>query len=180
MGAFAIGILLPAVLVALFGYSLLHRIRKAQKVLHHISSAMNWLLIFLGAYMIYTIKQLGTTDIIITGILLLLTFVVILRSFFLIRKKPKPQHIVLFIALLIILSAVVFHCGAHIKRNEVEQKNPFLIDNLNAQENENPTCSANIGDCKVCTRCVIIFSIGGLLGFLAILSTHYFCKKINK
>lgn len=177
MGAFAIGILLPSVLVAVFGYSLLHRIRKAQKVLHHISTAMNWLLIAMGIYMIYTIKHLGTTDILVTGILLLITFVIILRSFFLIKKKPQFQHIILFIALLIILAAIVFHCDAHVKKNELEENNPFHIDNLANEQSPSPTCSSEVGECEVCQRCIIIFSIGGVLGFLAILFTHYFWKK---
>lgn len=191
MLAFAVGILLPSIIIAIFGNKLLTKINKASRVLHHISNGMNILLIALGVYMIYTIKHLGPSDILVTGLMLLITFLVILRSFFFLQGKKqfmKLKNILLFAALIIILLAVVFHCNAHIKKNTNPANdptiNPFHMDNAlghnnNQMEEAQPTCSANVGKCKICMRCITIFGLGTLLGFLAILATNKWKGKKN-
>lgn len=191
MTAFAIGLLLPALVVAIFGNKLLTKINKASKIMHHVSNLMNGLLIIIGAYMIYTIKNLGKSDIIVTGLLLILTFIIILRSFYFLQGKKqllKLKNILLFTALIIILLAITFHCDSHIKKNTYDaldpDTNPFHINNaLQTQtitETPQPTCSSNVTTCKVCTRCITIFSLGALIGFLAILLTHHWPKSLNK
>lgn len=180
MTMFAVGILLPAVVVAVFGNKLLTKIHKAGKIMHHISNWMNVLLIAIGTYMIYTVRHLGESDIIITGIILLLTFIIILRSFYFLQGKKeilKIKNILLFVSLIIILLAVVFHCNTHIRMNtpvaEDPNQNPFHIDNLNNNyELETATCSADLMECVVCKRCISIFAVGVILGFLAILAAN--------
>ncbi len=190
MLAFAIGLVIPAVVIAIFGNQLLSKINKAGKIMHKISNGMNFLLIGIGIYMLYSIKHFGSKDILVTGLMLLLTFIIILRSFYFLEGKKqllKLKNIILIVALLIILFAVVFHCNAHIKQNNTQDKfsaenNPFNINNFlnkttNNIKSETPTCGGNVTSCKVCTRCVTIFSIGTLLGFLAIFLTYKFSEK---
>ena len=83
---------------------------------------------------------------------------------------------------MVILFAVVFHCNAHIRLNVQEQNidanNPFHIDNLGKEVVTNqPTCSSNVQDCVVCQRCIIVFAIGSIFGFFAILLTRLYTKK---
>ena len=184
MIAFAIGVLLPSIVIAIFGNKLLTKINKASKVLHHVSTGMNALLIAIGAYMIYTVKYLGHSDIIVTGLMLLITFLVILRSFYFLQGKKqiiKLKNILLFAALIIILLAVVYHCDAHIRKTNLEEptENPFHLDNVLQQPNTStgPTCSANVKECKVCMRCINVFAMGTLLGFLAILAANKWKSK---
>jgi len=190
MIAFAIGVLLPSIIIAIFGNKLLTKINKASKILHHVSTGMNILLITIGVYMIYTIKDLGHSDILVTGLMLLITFLVILRSFFFLQGKKqlmKLKNILLFVALIIILLAVVYHCNTHIKKNTDPVNdptiNPFHIDNAlghnNYQKETQPTCSANIKKCKICMRCITVFGLGTLLGFLAILAANKWKNKID-
>jgi len=186
MLAFAIGLVIPAIVIAIFGNQLLLKINKASKVMHQLSNGMNFLLMIIGAYMIYTIKHFGNSDILVTGVLLLLTFIIILRSFYFLDDKKKLlrlKNIILLLALLIILFAVIFHCDAHIKKNNLNANsigtdNPFNINKLLGKnipsESDTPTCSSDVTSCKVCTRCVTIFSIGTLLGFMAIFLAYKF------
>jgi cytochrome c biogenesis protein CcdA len=182
---FALGLLLPSIVFATFGKTLLFKVKQASKLMHRVSQGMNALLIIMGIYMIYTIKMLGQTDILITGILLLITFLIILRSFFFLQG-PKHfkqlEHIALFVALFLIMVSAVFHCSAHIHKNtqkDLDTSNPFLIDNLqnpSFQETQ-PTCNAQVNDCDVCRRCIIIFAAGAILGFGTIVLTHHIITK---
>jgi len=185
MLAFAIGLLIPSLFFAIFGKALLTKIKRAQKIIHHVSQGMNVLLVFIGIYMIYTIKHLAHTDILVTGFFMLLTFAVVIRSFFILqgpKRFRRIENIVLFAALLIILFAVVFHCDAHLRMNasaaDIDANNPFHIDNL-AKTNVpvQATCSAHVEDCEICQRCILIFALGSVLGFLAIVGTRIYTKK---
>lgn len=175
---FAIGILLPSLVFALFGKTLLYKVRKASKVMHHITQGMNILLIIMGAYMMYTIRHLEQTDILVTGLLLVITFIIVLRSFFFLqglKRFKRTENIILFIALLLILFSAVFHCATHLRANtqkNIDAHNPFHIDNIGEQDSAQPTCSSNVQECHICTRCVIVFAGATVLGFIAIALTH--------
>ncbi len=188
MVTFAIGLLLPALFFAIFGKTLLTKIKRANKVMHHVAQGMNILLVLIGIYMMYTVKHFGGSDVLVTGILLAVTFGIILRSFFIIqgvKSLKKLENIILFIALIIILFAVVFHCNAHIQTNttqeEIDAENPFLINNNGQSLNaEHPTCSANVADCVVCKRCISVFAMGSILGFLAIVFTRFYTVRRHR
>ena len=160
MLAFSIGLLIPALLFAIFGKVLLIKIQKAGKIMHYISQAMNILLIGIGIYLILGVQAYTFMDAIVSEILLVITFLVLIRSFFLLEGNwKKPANILTILALILILVAVFYHCNTYI----TQQEGPagFLPA-------EQVTCTHSPQKCETCTRCITIFGAGALLGFIAV------------
>lgn len=186
---FAIGLLLPAAAFTIFGKTLFNKTKKTGRFMHYLNNLMNVLLIIIGGYIIYTIKNLNKYDIIAASVLLIITFIVILRSFHFFyswKKILNIQNILLLLALLLIIGAAIFHCNSQINKNmpptiptenstdSIHYKgNPFLTNT----QPVHPTCSANIGTCVICKRCITLFGLAAILGTIAILFTYYLRRR---
>ncbi len=184
---FAIGLLLPAAAFTIFGKTLFDKARKTSKIMHHLNNLMNVLLIVMGLYIIYTIKNLNKYDIIAASVLLIITFIVILRAFQFFYTWDKIltlPNILLLLVLILIVGAGIFHCNNHIIDNTnippgVEDTSIYYEGNpfLEAQEPVHASCSANIGGCVVCKRCIALFGIAAILGTAAIILTYYLRRR---
>lgn len=184
---FALGLLTPALLFAIFGKKLLEKVNKAGKVTHRINQGMNILLIAMGAYMMFTIKSFNNYDMYMAGILLITTFIIILRSFYFLRgwkELKKISNLLLIISLIIISLAVLIHCNGNINHSNDKYISPFSKEGNNLNQEAQPSCSSNVTTCTVCRRCMNIFAGGAGLGFLAVILAEYYrrreAKKINK
>lgn len=158
---FSIGLLIPALLFAIFGKVLLIKIQKAGKIMHYVTQAMNVLLIAVGVYLLLGVRSYTRYDAFVSGALLVITFLVLIRSFFLIQGNwKKPANILTILALILILVAVMYHCNGYIVKNETTALE-YGVHNA-------PTCTDSPTTCETCTRCVSIFGVGALLGFIAV------------
>ena len=164
LSLFGIGLLIPSLLFAFVGQSILKLPKKGGKLFHRINKLMSVILIASGAYLALSIKTFGVLDSYIVAALLIVVFAVLIRSFFIISKKRdilKPKNIVYILSLLLIIAATVMHCNS-----VVEQAQSVDI------ESGNFVCTVDMG-CEACDRCITIFSIATALGVLGTILAYY-------
>ncbi len=173
--AFAVGLLIPSILFALFGKALFARIHKTQKLMKRLNDLLNILLGITGLYLMLKISHIGKADVLMATILLGVTFLVLLRAFYFFQGKLTFSRMLLILALLILLIATVWHCNDSVSRNEITNNvtPTFTSPNADSSLQAQPTCSdAGVAHCAVCRRCTILFGIATLLGFGAILLSN--------
>ncbi|MBN1176019.1 hypothetical protein JXA48_05235 [Candidatus Woesearchaeota archaeon] len=173
--AFSLALLVPALLFAIFGNSLLKYTKKTAKLTEGISYLMNLLLIAMGVYLIFKIKMFGFGDSIAAAILILLSFYVLLKSTFFFSHKIDWKRVLLLIALIGILVASIIHCNYYTRMQVDEQLEYNYLNGYVAQ----PTCSDDVMDCETCTRCIVVFGITAMIGGLGIFLISRSKQKIN-
>ena len=171
--AFAIGLLVPALLFALFGNSLLKYTKKTAKLTKGLTHIMNLLLVVMGVYLIFKIQSFGVWDTVAAAVLIIFSFLIILKSTYFFQYKLDFKRILLLLALLGVVAASIIHCTNFVK----EQNTPEFNYLTGFESNPQMSCSSNIATCESCTRCISIFGVASLLGALGIFLISYSKKK---
>ena len=162
---FGAGLLTPAILFAILGQAVLDFASKRQQVLHRLTKLMSIVLIAAGGYLVFSITSFGRADILIDAVLLIIVFAILIRAFFLVntpRDMLKPHNLLLFLSLLLILGAALYHCDYFVRQQ--------------AMDGEDKLCTSNMKDCSVCIRCAALFSIAAVIGLGGI----YLASLANK
>ncbi|MFP4189811.1 MAG: cytochrome c biogenesis CcdA family protein [Candidatus Woesearchaeota archaeon] len=177
--SFGIGMLIPSLLFAFLGQSLLDITGKAGKIFSALNKSMSLVLVVAGIYMIYVVSMFNYLDIFVVLVFMLLIFVILLRSFLIIKSKDdlkKPSNIILILAGAVLLIAVLSHCDDRIDS---------FSDNMAIGATSTPStdsvadgahsCSADTTfmDCSICQRCVALFGSALLL----FMSGNYIKKR---
>ncbi|MFT4344195.1 MAG: cytochrome c biogenesis CcdA family protein [Candidatus Woesearchaeota archaeon] len=165
MTLFGIGLLVPAIIFALFGQAVLNSIQKKTYLLGKVHRVMSIILILSGVYLVTTLTSFGRKDIIMDAIFLVLVFAILLRSFFIIntwKDFRKPKNMLLILALAMITGTALYYCDNYIQ--------------MQADE-ETYICGITMANCPVCVRCAIIFGIATALGFASIIITNMLGKN---
>ena len=166
---FALGLITPAILFAIFGKKILNISKKTGKTFHSINKIMNYILILSGIYLIYTASSIKIYDIYVISIFLALTFALIIRASFIINKKKdflKIENIILLVSLFLIIIISITHCQYELESHNILNK-AFGI--TQEQQIQVSTCTTDIQTCSVCKKCIYTFSIASILGLIAIL-----------
>lgn len=162
---FAAGLLTPAILFAILGQAVLDFASKRQQVLHRLTKLMSLVLIAAGGYLIFSMTSFGRADVLVDALLLAIVFVILIRAFFLVntlRDMRKPHNLLLFLALLLILGAALYHCDYFVRQQ--------------AMDGEDKLCTSNMIACEACIRCAALFSIAAVIG----LGGVYLASLANK
>jgi cytochrome c biogenesis protein CcdA len=166
LSIFGIGLLIPSLLFAFVGQSILNLPKKGSKLFHRINKLMSIILIASGIYLALSIKSFGVLDSYMVAALLVIVFAVLVRSFFIISKKKdflKLKNIVYIASLLLIILATVMHCNSVVEETQIDPSSGNLV------------CSMDLG-CEACSRCINVFSIATALGVLGTILAYYFNK----
>lgn len=159
---FSLGIITPSIVFGLIGQKIIGVIKSSGKVFHSINKIMSLILIVSGGYIALNIKKIGKNDIYVVGGMLLLTFFILIKVFFIINNKKeilKLKNVLLLISLLLIIFVAIYNCNNILVAKNIGE-NVTHINNV---------CSADdILSCQICTRCIIIFGIAALIGFLGL------------
>ncbi|MBT3720120.1 hypothetical protein HN789_04495 [archaeon] len=161
---FGIGIISPSILFAFFSGKILNFAKKTGKIFHNINKLMSLILIGTGIYLATSIMSFHHQDLIVSVIFLGLMFIILLKSFFIVNTKKdlfKIKNIILFISLILILTATIVQCNHSI---------------LNFGDPTMMTCSID-QSCDVCNRCLIIFGSAVVLGIATIFGFSLIKKK---
>lgn len=164
--AFALGLLVPSILFAFLGNSLISFTQKSGNIFNKLKHLMNVILILSGVYLIYTIKTFSYYDSFIISGVILLIFYILFKAFFIIYSYKdlfKLENIFSILALLLLFFSISFHCSTSIDR---ELNNPFE-DFLNLEQTAvQSSCSGNVTDCEVCMRCFYLFISSFILAMI--------------
>ncbi len=154
---FSLGLLTPIIVFALIGNAAItHILMKHASKVHYIEKFLNLLLIITGIYLIFSIHSLNEWALWLSSALILGTFIGVAWLLFPDVRK-EPFIIFIFLSLLFILSAFVFHCKEYVSQT------PTL---------EN-TCSYNPNQCESCTICGYLFLIATFSAALALYLRYY-------
>ncbi|MEM4638077.1 MAG: cytochrome c biogenesis protein CcdA [Candidatus Woesearchaeota archaeon] len=162
--AFGLGIITPSVLFGLIGQKMTGIAKSSGKFFHSINKLMSLILVVSGAYLALSIKDVLINDIYVVAIMLTLTFVIIIRVFFIINNKKdllNVKNILLLVSLLLIIFVAVYHCNSILPEKNIHSSG---------------VCSVDVLSCNVCARCVWVFGVAALLGFVGILFIDNFRK----
>jgi cytochrome c-type biogenesis protein len=162
--SFGLGLIVPALLFAFFGKRILNVGKGSGKVFNRVNSIMHYILILSGMYLMFSINVLHKYDVYIISVFLMLCFYILIKSFFVINSFSdmlKVRNILLLLSLVLILVAAVYNCNSYVSSYENVQ------DTLGLNK-DNVSCSIDVSTCVVCRRCIYIFSIASILGFLGI------------
>ena len=163
--AFSIAMLLPALLFAIFGNSLLKYTKKTSKITNGITHLMNLLLIAMGVYLIFKIRSFGLGDAIAAAVLILLSFYILLKATYFFKHRIDWKKILLLVALIGIMAASIIHCNYYASLQTDTTRYNYLTG---FEQPVQPTCSSDIDDCETCMRCITVFSISAALGGIGI------------
>ncbi len=195
---FSLGLITPSIIFAFFGNSLIKFINNFGNKFNMINNLMHFVLILSGVYLIFSIDNLTRYDLFLISFFILFIFYILLRIFFILNSKRdllNLGNILLLISLLGILFTALFHCNSYIT---LKESNPFVLilndidsNNLdininnsnydfkdkndsknreisNSLNNYEYSCSGNIGECEICTKCINRFFLTTMIGFLGI------------
>jgi len=177
---FAFGLITPSILFAIFGNKILVFSNKSGRVLDSVNKLMHLVLIFSGVYLMFGIKTIDVYDLYLISFFIIFIFYILIKSFFIIGSKKdfmKFGNILLIFSLFLILFTAFSHCEGNITSKASENK---LIENLfvsspnstivggNNVKNNIYSCNGDISTCKVCRRCIYIFSFAVLIGFIGL------------
>ena len=161
---FGLGIITPSILFGIIGQKMIRVSKSSGKFFHSINKLMSLILIASGIYLALSIKNVVINDIYVVAVILALTFFILIRAFFIINDKKdllKIKNVVLLISLLLIIFVAVYHCNNILPKNNIHN---------------NGVCSVDVLSCSVCARCVWIFGVAALLGFVGV----FFIDKFRK
>lgn len=158
---FGIGSVLPAIVFAIAGKTLLDKVAKKTAFSKRIMWLLHLLLIISGVYLIAQITSFYYYDVLFAALLLIAVAFILARALFISRKPNeliKPQSLMLLLSLALIILAAVLQC-------QITDKAPNVY----------ACATGNVLDCSICLRCILIFSIATL--FIAFTLITY--KKWN-
>lgn len=153
--AFGMGLLVPAILFAFVGSSILKMPRKGSKLYHYVNRLMSLLLLGSGAYLALSIRAFDSADIYVVAGLLLLSFLALMKAFFIVNQKEdlkRPRNLLYMASMLLIILASIVHCSSVVSDGDLEQAGPQVC-----------SYSPDSG-CEICGRCTVIFAIAAALG----------------
>ncbi|GIU68778.1 MAG: hypothetical protein KatS3mg002_0014 [Candidatus Woesearchaeota archaeon] len=163
---FGLGIITPSILFGIIGQKMMDVTKSSGKFFHSINKLMSVILVASGVYLSLNIKMIGQNDIYVIAGMLALTFFILIKSFFIINDRKELfalRNILLLLSLLLIILVAIYHC------------NNTLIND--AVIHTYGVCSADdVLSCPICTRCITIFSIAALLGFIGLFLIDRFRK----
>lgn len=167
---FGLGIITPAILFGIIGQKIMDLTRKSGKLFHSIHKLMSIILIASGIYLALSIKAVMMNDVYVVGGMLALTFFIVIRSFFIINDKKDLldiKNILLLASLLLIIFVAIYHCN-----------NMLFTENISGTiHHTSGVCSADdVLSCPLCTRCIEIFGLAALLGFIGLFLIDKFRK----
>ncbi len=159
--AFGFGLLVPSLLFAVFGSSVMRFATKHGKILNATEYVINSLLILAGVYLIITIKAFGKADVIVAVIMLVILFLLLMST---LREKKELFNlpaILLLISLLLIIVTAFFYCNSYVQH---------------AVSGELAQCSLKAFSCHTCNTCISIFSLAVLFGIAGIVIERFLNK----
>lgn len=167
---FGLGIITPAILFGIIGQKIMDITKKSGKFFHSIHKLMSVILIASGVYLALSIKTFMMDDIFVVGGMLALTFFILIRSFFIINDKKDLldiKNILLLASLVLIIFVAIYHCNNTLVAETIAG-NIIHTDGV---------CSADdLLSCPVCTRCIEIFGVAALIGFIGLFLIDKFRK----
>lgn len=161
---FGLGIITPSILFGIIGQKVINIANKSGRFFHSIHKLMSIVLIASGIYLALSIKDVVMNDVYVVGGMLALIFFIIMRAFFIINDKKDllmVRNVVLLISLLLIIFVAVYHCNSVLPKNKIHDMS---------------VCSADVLSCTVCARCIWIFGVAALLGFIGLFLVDKFRK----
>lgn len=158
---FGVGLITPAVIIALAGKSVISFTKISGRVYNKISYLMNILLIGSGLYLIFLINSLQSLDIYLVAIFLLFITFVIVKAHYVAKKHITPKAVVFIIAMALTIIAATLHCGNAIQ-------NDPILSSLTPASSQHVCTEGNIFFCPVCGQCMIVFGIVVVLLFTTV------------
>lgn len=163
---FGLGIITPSILFSVIGQRIMGVAKSSGKFFHLINKLMSLILLASGVYLSLNIKMLGQNDIYVVAGMLALTFFILIKSFFIINNRKELftlRNIFLLLSLSLIIFVAIYNCNSTIINGTVVHADGV--------------CSADdFFDCYICTRCIAIFGIAALLGFIGLFLIDRFRK----
>jgi hypothetical protein len=163
---FGLGIITPSILFGIIGQKMMGVAKSSGKFFHSINKLMSIILVASGVYLALNIKMIGHNDVYVIAGMLALTFFILIRSFFIINDRKELftlRNIILLLSLLLIIFVAIYHCNTNVLNGTIVHPDGV--------------CSADdVLDCPICTRCITIFGVAALLGFIGLFLIDRFRK----
>ncbi len=197
LAMFAIGILIPPIVLLIATDSLFYTLkRKISRLSNAIELPLNILLILMGIYILIKVSKIGYSDLFIISIVLFFLLFFFMWSFYLLTTKKdllRIENILLIVGSALLIFVIFYHCSNTISQTPVPSQ-----DSINGISNHNilkttdllinsknhtfslgtkkqQTCSyTEISHCPYCFRCINLFLISsGIIFFATFLDYHY-------
>jgi hypothetical protein len=163
---FGLGIITPSILFGIIGQKMMGVAKSSGKFFHSINKLMSIILVASGVYLALNIKMIGHNDVYVIAGMLALTFFILIRSFFIINDRKELftlRNIILLLSLLLIIFVAIYHCNTNVLNGTIVHPDGV--------------CSADdVLDCPICNRCITIFGVAALLGFIGLFLIDRFRK----
>jgi cytochrome c biogenesis protein CcdA len=160
--SFALGLISPAIVIAIIGNKAMELLGKSASLMSKIEKYSGLLLIFSGIYLNFQMMKIEIIDLTVVTV-----FFVLMFSFIVVALRKSERLLTLggisfIVSLLILLFVVVTNCR-HNMYGEITE---------GVAEVEEMHCSTKQGvECEVCKRCAVLFTVSafsGVCGFLLV------------
>ncbi len=160
--SFALGLISPAIVIAMIGNKAMELLGKSANLMSKIEKYSGLLLVLSGIYLNFQMMKIEIIDLTIVTLFFALTFILVVVALRRSGRLLTLGGMSFIVSLLILLTVVVTNCR-HNMYGEVAED----IDSEDEMH-----CSTKQGfECEVCKRCAVLFTVSaftGVGGFLLV------------
>jgi cytochrome c biogenesis protein CcdA len=162
---FALGLISPAIIIAIIGNKAMNILSKSSEFMATIEKYSGILLVLSGIYLNFQMMRFKTFDLIIVTVFFVLMMAAVTFALYKSDKLFSFGGISFVTSLLVLLTLVITNCKNNIFENGFNKDQNVRHGQEYEQHQGEMQCAADKGlDCEICKRCAVLFSVSALSG----------------